>query len=102
MQGLTTSNCSSEWNGCFKNNSITDYVKVWVAIEKHLEKHNVLALSFKISNSGMSESFRRRSMSIKSNLWQCRRKCSLSSFAIPPEKKGLKQSKYTMTYHDIT
>ena len=32
-------------------------------------------------------------MCIKSNLWQCRRKFSSSSFAIPQEQKGLKQSK---------
>ena len=52
--------------------------------------HNVLALIFDTSSPGMSESFRKRSMRIKSNLWQCRRKCSLSSFAIPQEQERLK------------
>ena len=46
-----------------------------------------------ISKPGISEIWSRRSQRISSYNGQCRRKCSLSSFAVPQMQKGLKQSK---------
>ena len=55
-----------------------------------------------MSKPGISEIWPRRSKRISLYNGQCRRKCSLSSFAVPQMQKGLYQSKLCLNFSSFS
>ena len=83
--------CLYVTNCCFHNHPICNLVRP--GFTNRIKWHKDWVSSSAMFNPGISDKLPRRSLRASSKNWQCRRKCALSSSALPQRQTGSKQSK---------